>query len=103
VVAEISGDRVRIELHGGTEQAREALRAALPELRRDLLQGSGFQTSSGHDGRGSGPQAQLDLGGSGRDARAGGGDRPTAPSTPVADPVELVLPRLVHGRVDVLT
>ncbi len=103
VVAEISGDRVRIELHGGTEQAREALRLALPELRRDLLQGNGFQTSGGGEGRGGGPQAQLDLGGSGRDGGARGGDRPATPSVPVADPVELVLPRLVHGRLDVMT
>ncbi|WP_460435858.1 flagellar hook-length control protein FliK, partial [Angustibacter speluncae] len=107
VVAEISADRVRIELHGGTEQAREALRAALPELRRDLLQGSGFQLGGQHasaqDQRGSGPQAQLDLGGSGGGSGSGRGERPGTPSAPVAAPVELVLPRVAPGRLDVLT
>ncbi|KGM08303.1 hypothetical protein N869_13100, partial [Cellulomonas bogoriensis 69B4 = DSM 16987] len=39
VVAHISGDGVRIELVGAGEQAREALRAALPDLRRDLAAG----------------------------------------------------------------
>ncbi len=61
VVAEITSDRVRIELHGGTEQAREALRAALPDLRRDLL---------GTDPPGA--RAELDLGSAGRH---GGRDR----------------------------
>ncbi|NCT92648.1 flagellar hook-length control protein FliK [Cellulomonas sp. APG4] len=37
VVAHIGADGVRIELLGGTDQAREALRAALPDLRRDLV------------------------------------------------------------------
>jgi len=36
VVAHIAADGVRIELLGGTDHAREALRAALPDLRRDL-------------------------------------------------------------------
>ncbi len=67
VVAEITSDRVRIELHGGTEQAREALRAALPDLRRDLL---------GTDPPGT--RAELDLGSAGRQA---GRDR-DRPATP---------------------
>src|SRR5690606_15591403 len=48
VVAHISAEGMRIDLVGGTEQAREALRQALPDLRRDLA--------------GSGLQAELNLG-----------------------------------------
>src|SRR5690606_19034636 len=36
VVAHIGTEGVRIELLGATDQAREALKAALPDLRRDL-------------------------------------------------------------------
>jgi flagellar hook-length control protein FliK len=36
VVAHIGADGVRIELAGGTDAARDALRTALPDLRRDL-------------------------------------------------------------------
>jgi flagellar hook-length control protein FliK len=69
VVAEVRGDAVRLELFGGTEAAREALRAALPDLRRDLA--------------GTGLQAQLDLGSStdrqpgDRTGRSFSGEQPT--------------------------
>jgi flagellar hook-length control protein FliK len=44
VRAHVSGDAVRIELIAPTDQAREALKAIMPDLRRDLSQ-SGGQTS----------------------------------------------------------
>lgn len=37
VVAHIGAEGVRIELFGATDQAREALRQAMPDLRRDLV------------------------------------------------------------------
>jgi len=52
VVAHIATDGVRIELFGGTDHAREALRSALPDLRRDLAS--------------TGLSADLDLAGSSR-------------------------------------
>ncbi len=96
VVAEITSDRVRIELHGGTEQAREALRAALPDLRRDLL---------GTDPPGT--RAELDLGSAGRQpgrdrGRPGTSGEPPGPDG-VPAPVQLVLPRAGTGRLDVVT
>ena len=48
VVAHISADGVHLELFGASEQARAALRAALPDLRRDLA--------------GAGLDSRLDLG-----------------------------------------
>jgi len=73
VVAHIGHDGVHLELFGATEQARAALRAALPDLRRDLV-GAGLEprldlgTQSGHGnagGNGSAAQsASGDAGGS---------------------------------------
>jgi flagellar hook-length control protein FliK len=54
VRAHVSGDSVRIELVAPTDQAREAIKAIMPELRRDLFQAGG-QTSldlSSSGGRG---------------------------------------------------
>ena len=48
VVAHISADGLHLELFGASEQARAALRAALPDLRRDLA--------------GAGLDSRLDLG-----------------------------------------
>lgn len=71
VVAHIGTDGVRIELLGGTDAARDALRQALPDLRRDLA--------------GVGLSAELDLGhrsagrpdgGAAGDASDRGGDQP---------------------------
>jgi flagellar hook-length control protein FliK len=45
VTAEIRGGDIHVHLAGATDAAREALRAALPELRKEL-QGSGFGSSS---------------------------------------------------------
>ncbi len=64
VVAEVTASGTRIELHGGTEAAREALRVALPDLKRDLLV--------------HGMLAELDLGTPG--GRDGHG-RPDAPES----------------------
>ena len=57
VLAHFGAEGIRIELLGGTDQARDAVRAALPDLRRDLA-GVGLQadlslTSGGRDGSGS--------------------------------------------------
>jgi flagellar hook-length control protein FliK len=48
VVARIEGDHVRIELHGATDQIRDALRDSMGQLRRDLAD--------------SGLRAELELG-----------------------------------------
>jgi flagellar hook-length control protein FliK len=45
VVAEIRGGDIHLHLAGATEAGREALRAALPELRRELQQ-AGFRDAS---------------------------------------------------------
>nr|WP_275941331.1 flagellar hook-length control protein FliK [Planosporangium flavigriseum] len=45
VTAEVRGGDIHVHLAGATDAAREALRAALPELRKEL-QGSGFGSSS---------------------------------------------------------
>ncbi|WNB85239.1 flagellar hook-length control protein FliK [Cellulomonas sp. ATA003] len=58
VRAHIGPEGVRVELLGATEQAREALKVALPDLRRDLIAaglpadislGTGRQQSTGTD------------------------------------------------------
>ena len=56
VLAHIGTEGVRIELLGGTDQARDALRAALPDLRRDLAAaGLGADLNLGADLRGQDP------------------------------------------------
>jgi flagellar hook-length control protein FliK len=45
VLAELRGGDIHLHLAGATEAGREALRAALPELRRELEQ-AGFQATS---------------------------------------------------------
>lgn len=65
VLARIGAEGVRIELIGGSDAARDALRTALPDLRRDLA-GVGLQAnlSLGTDGQGSaGSGAGLGQGG----------------------------------------
>jgi flagellar hook-length control protein FliK len=69
VRAHVSGDTVRIELVAPTDQAREAIKAIMPELRRDLFQAGG--------------QTSLDLSSSG--GRGGDGtfrDSDSAPRQP---------------------
>ncbi|WBM80108.1 flagellar hook-length control protein FliK [Cryobacterium breve] len=60
VRAHIGGSSIRVELFAPTDLARDALRAILPELRRDLAQG--------------GTDTRLDLSGNSQpdDSRAGG-------------------------------
>ncbi|WP_250447935.1 flagellar hook-length control protein FliK, partial [Actinotalea sp. C106] len=68
VVAHIGPEGVRIELLGATEQAREALRGALPDLRRDLV-AAGFPADLGLGGDGKGG---LKGDGTGADAQGKG-------------------------------
>jgi hypothetical protein len=59
VVAEVRGGAIAVQIHGGTEAARAALQAALPDLRRDLLDagfGSCALDMSGQTGGSSSPQ-----------------------------------------------
>ena len=93
VVAHIGPEGVRIELVGATAQARDALRTALPDLRRDLVAaglpadlglGSGDGSSSrGHAGQNGQAQGAGDGSGSraGQDARDGRGT-PASRSAP---------------------
>ena len=46
VRAHVSGDHVRIELVAPTDQARDALKSILTDLRRDLAQGASSQLQS---------------------------------------------------------
>lgn len=68
VVAHITGDAVRLELLGAGEQSREALRASLQDLRRDL-QSAGLQAEIGLGGRGDGGGARGEQ--TGRDHAPG--------------------------------
>jgi flagellar hook-length control protein FliK len=82
VLAHITADGVRIELLGGTDQARELLRAALPDLRRDLaavgLQATNLTLgSAGYDQPGAGTGFGT---GAGLDGRPGAGGRGNAGS-----------------------
>ena len=92
VVAEIRGDVVRLELHGATDLARESLRSALPDLRRDLAA--------------SGLAASLDLGADTKQTATPGGERQRRPGpdggrgpAPPPEPEADIAP---DGRVDVL-
>lgn len=99
VVAHIGTEGVRIELLGATDQAREALKAALPDLRRDLtaaglpadldlgedrgtaLQGQGTDADGGTRGGTSGDRAN----GTGTSADRTGVDPRPAHHSPVSD------------------
>lgn len=70
VVAHIGADGVRIELFGATDQAREALRQAMPDLRRDLVAAG---LPGGLDlGTGSGPGLRGQGTGTGTGGNASG-------------------------------
>lgn len=82
LVAHIGADGVRIELLGATEAARDALRAALPDLKRDLV-GVGLTADLDLDARGQQGQAaraDADLAGDAgaRGDRDASGDRPAS-------------------------
>ena len=76
VRAHVSGDAVRIELVAPTEQAREALKAIMPDLRRDLSQSGGqlsLDLSSGNQ-----PSGREWLGESADSARRQDSGMPSA-------------------------
>ncbi len=86
LVAHIGAEGVRIELLGATEAARDALRQALPDLRRDLV-GVGLSADLDLGSRGQQGQqaARADAGTSGdagprgdRGDRADRGERPSS-------------------------
>ena len=84
VVAHIGVGGVRIELVGVTEQAREALRSALPELRRDLAAaGLPAELDLGSESSGFGTTPQRDLD---RDGRQGRGASPAAAAAATSQP-----------------
>jgi flagellar hook-length control protein FliK len=88
VIAHIGVDGVRVELLGGTEAARDALRQALPDLRRDLA-GSGL--------------TDLNLGPDGGDGGRGRDDAPArrpGSERPPAETREAVLPQPDAGGSD---
>jgi flagellar hook-length control protein FliK len=76
VRAHVSGDGIRVELFAPTDQARDALKAILPDLRRDLAQsgpGSSLGIAAGDAGTSGGGAA-----GAGRDRREEAPARPFA-------------------------
>ena len=86
VVAHISAESVRVELVGATDAARDSLRAALPDLRRDLAQ-SGLSS----DVRLGDPNAGTDPRG-GQPGLTDSGRRPTGTATPGGLPGEQATP-----------
>ncbi|WP_210766408.1 flagellar hook-length control protein FliK, partial [Cellulomonas algicola] len=76
VVAHIAADQVRVELVGGTEASREALRGALADLRRDLardLGGLDVQVGVGGDAPSDRPDQDQGPARTAADARPGRG------------------------------
>ncbi|TFD33076.1 flagellar hook-length control protein FliK [Cryobacterium cryoconiti] len=73
VRAHVSGDGIRVELFAPTDLARDALRAILPDLRRDLTGGGlNAQLTLSADDQASDSAAQWhDRTGAGRDREAG--------------------------------
>ncbi|MBX9245176.1 hypothetical protein ICW40_10195, partial [Actinotalea ferrariae] len=99
VIAHIGKDGVRVELLGATDQARDALRAALPDLRRDLVAaglpgdlGLGARTQDGGQGGRPGLAGHL---GQGEQQGTGTGDgrrTPSSAGTPSATAAEAAAP-----------
>lgn len=111
VVADVTGGAVRVQLHAASDAAREALRQALPDLRRDLAAGGGNPVGTSIDvGTGSGGSAAW--GGSGGSStarqaqdlvRAWGGEPTGRPGTAAHGlDVPRRLPAAVPGRLDLL-
>jgi flagellar hook-length control protein FliK len=90
VRAHVSGDSLRIELVAPTDQAREAIKAIMPDLRRDLSQAGGptsLDLFSGGSGQGSTRDADVAPSRSepGRDSPAGSALRETVPRARSSD------------------
>lgn len=99
-----AGGDVRIELTGGTEAGRDALRVMVADLRRDLATvspsahlslGAGSADAGAGDRAGAGGPngSPADPQGHGRDGRAdqsGDSSSPVAPRTPAASPAHPV-------------
>jgi flagellar hook-length control protein FliK len=87
VVAHISADGVRIELAGATDQAAQALRGALADLRRDLA-ATGMRADLQLAGDGAGANAQNGRAGAEQDRPTGRGTGglPVAGAAPSAEP-----------------
>ncbi|MCL3860861.1 flagellar hook-length control protein FliK [Actinotalea sp. K2] len=106
VVAHIGPEGMRIELLGGSDQAREALRAALPDLRRDLA-ATGLTADLGL-GQGTGGGAEKGNGsasGTG-EGSTGGTDGPVDERTDVerraAALADLTQPSRRHSGLDLI-
>ncbi|NKY23534.1 flagellar hook-length control protein FliK, partial [Cellulomonas denverensis] len=101
VIAHISAESVRVELVGATDAARDSLRAALPDLRRDLA-GSGLSSDVQLGDPGSGASGSTGDGGrSPQSTRTGTG--PVTPATADRpDPVPTVRPGSATGGLDLL-
>ena len=85
VQAQVRGDHLRIELFAPTDLAREALRALLPDLRRDLSGGGlNAQLTLSSDARASDPSASRQGGLDARQDRPAG-DEGAARGDPAAD------------------
>lgn len=100
VVAHIAPDAVRIELVGATDQAREALRGALGDLRRDLA-AAGLEADLGL-----GARADQGLGreGAASDPETAGRDGVGATGTGPSTAPERTVPTTVghDGRLDLV-
>ncbi|NHC16230.1 flagellar hook-length control protein FliK, partial [Motilibacter deserti] len=85
IIAELRDGRVHLQLTGGTEAGREALKAALPDLKRDLAD-AGLSTGSlevGSDGPGSfarGREGAQQRGEGRASGTYGSGDAPVRPN-----------------------
>jgi flagellar hook-length control protein FliK len=88
VVAHISAESVRIELVGATDQAREQLKAALPDLRRDLAQ-AGLQDLGLGEGSTGGDRTGSREGAAGRSP---GTTVPGSGTATGADPADRTTP-----------
>ena len=85
VQAHVRGEHLRIELFAPTDLAREALRAILPDLRRDLSGGGlNAQLTLSSDARTSDPSAPRQGGPDARQERPAGDER-AAQGEPAAD------------------
>ncbi len=96
VVAHITHDGVSLQLFGASDQARAALRAALPDLRRDLA-GTGLQPNLelGSDS-GSGAAGRDAMGDPSSFAGNGGPPRQT-PRPPIAGGLAASVPTVNHA------